>query len=156
MMVRRSLAGARIALVVSLLWVATIVVLRAGMGFSFGDLSIAEFTGWFSRNVVGLFVSGFILGALFATGLVLTRHPDGEPRLTRRNAIGVGALGGLLLAMFLIAYYAYAPFSNLFGEVIIPMLTIGTFGAVTGYGMWRTTHHAELAAGEPPAELLER
>jgi len=152
---RRLLAGARIALIIALLWTATIIAFRAGTGLAFSSLSVAEFTEWFGRSVVSVLVSGLILGALFALGVVLTRGSADEPRLTRRNAIGAGALGGLLLAASLIAYYSYSPFSSVLWEIVVPTLAISAFGAATGYGIWRTTHHAEVAAGEPPPDLLK-
>lgn len=156
MMVKRLLAGARIALVVSLLWTATIVVLRAGIGFPLGGLTIAQFTEWFTVNILGILGSGFVLGAFFAAGLVLFRRTAADTQLTRGSAVGAGALGGVVLAIAVIAYYGFSPYISFFSEAVVPLLTIGTFGAVTGYGVWRTTRHADLAAGEPPPDLLER
>ena len=152
---RRIRAGLKIALVVSLFWTAALILLRAGIGFTLGGLTVALFTEWFTGQILGILASGFALGALFATGLALTRQPAGERQISRGRAMGAGAIGGLLVALALVAYYGFSPYISFLWEAVIPVLAISSFGALTGFGVWRTSRHAESVAGGAPPDLLE-
>ncbi len=151
---RRLRAGFRIAIIVSLVWTAAFIVLRAGIGFPFGGLTVAQFTEWFTQQIVGILAAGFALGALFATSLALIRRPSGASGLTRGSAMGAGALAGFVVALALIAYYGFSPYISFLWEAVVPAVTISSVGAAIGFGAWRAARHAELATGDTPPDLL--
>lgn len=151
---RKLRSAIQIALVISIFWATVLVLFRAGVGFSFDALTVAEFTDWFGSQIVEILATGFLLGLLFAAGLVFSRHPQRAQPLTRGRSIRLGALGGFLLSLATLTYYGFSPYVTFFWEAVVPVLAVTTIGAFTGFLVWRTTRHAELGAGDTQLEKL--
>ena len=76
---RKLRSAIQIALVISIFWTTVLVLFRAGVGFSLDALTVAEFTDWFSSQIVESLAIGFLLGLLFAAGLVFSRRMNCAP-----------------------------------------------------------------------------
>lgn len=94
-----------------------------------GELTMAGFVVSGSVVAASFATAGFIGGAIFSTvlGLVEGRHRFDQMSLPRFAAWG--ALGGLLLSLFLIASGAMIGPAQVIGLGVVTLLSVGSAGA---------------------------
>ncbi|MES2123360.1 MAG: hypothetical protein V4503_01605 [Gemmatimonadota bacterium] len=150
---RRLLAGLRITTVIAVFWTAALVLIRLVLGIGQSQ-PMSEFWWWLGNGGPNLAMMGLLLGAFYATGLVVLRPRDGATRFSGVRSALVGALGGVCLVAVMI-FLSWKPGATLTMETLLSEIrNFAAVGALTGLGVWRIARRGASPAIDPAVRDL--